>query len=45
VFITTTLEAEGLYALVRLPTPPSIIFLVGAIELSDVGNLLASSRF
>jgi hypothetical protein len=44
VFITT-LEVQGLYAPIRLPTPPSIVSLVGAIELLDVENLLTSSRF
>jgi len=45
VFITTTLEAEGLYAPIRLPTPPYVVSLVGAIKLSNVENLLTSSRF
>lgn len=45
VFITTTLEAEGLHAPLRLFTPPSVVSLVGAIALSDVKNLLAFSRF
>ncbi len=45
VFITTTLEVQRLYAPIRLPTPPSIVSLVGAIELLDVENLLTSSRF
>jgi hypothetical protein len=45
VFITTTIEVEGLHAPVRLPIPTYIVSLVGAIELSDVKSLLASSRF
>jgi hypothetical protein len=45
VFITTTLEAEGLHAPIRLFIPPSIVSLVGAIALSDAKNLLAFSRF
>jgi hypothetical protein len=45
VSITTTIETKGLHAPIRLPTPPSIVFLVGAIELLDVENLLPSSRF
>jgi hypothetical protein len=45
VFLTTTLEAEGFHAPIRLLTPPFVIFLVGAIELSYVDNLLTSSRF
>jgi hypothetical protein len=45
VFITTTLEAKGLHALIRLFKPPSIVSLMGAIELSDAKNPLASSRF
>ncbi len=42
-FITTPTEVEGLYALVKLPIPPSVISLVRAIELSNVKNLLAFS--
>jgi hypothetical protein len=41
----TTLEAKGFHAPIRLPTPPSIVSLMGAIELSDVKNILVSSRF
>jgi len=44
VSITTTFETKGLHAPIRLPTPLSIVSLVGAIEL-DVENLLASSSF
>jgi hypothetical protein len=39
VFITTTIETKGLHALMKLPTPPSIISLMGAIELSNDENL------
>ena len=45
VFITTTAEAQGMHAPDRLPPPPSTVSLVGAIELSDVDNLLAISKF
>jgi hypothetical protein len=45
VFITTTLEVEGLYAPIKLFTPPSVVSLVGVIALSNAKNLLAFSRF
>jgi hypothetical protein len=44
VFITT-FEAKGFHAPIRLPTPPFVVSLMGAIELSNVENLSASSRF
>jgi hypothetical protein len=45
VSITTTIETKELHAPIRLPTPLYIVSLVGAIELLDVENLLASSSF
>ena len=45
VFITTSLEVVGMSALERVPPPPSSTSLVGAIELSDVDNLLATAKF
>jgi hypothetical protein len=45
VFITTSSEVEGMSAPERVPPPPSATSLVGAIELSDVDNLLAIARF
>ena len=45
VFITTTIEIWGMSALERVPPPPSIACLVGAIELSDIDNMLAIARF
>jgi hypothetical protein len=38
-------EVEGMSAPERVPPPPSAASLVGAIELSDVDNLLAIARF
>ena len=45
VFITTSLEVEGMSAPERVPPPPSNVSLVGAIELSDKDNLLAIAKF
>jgi hypothetical protein len=45
VFITTTMEAGGLTTSVGLPTPLSTTSLIGAIELSDENNLIASAQF
>ena len=45
VFITTSSEVGGMSAPERVPPPPSSISLVGAIELSDVDNLLATAKF
>jgi hypothetical protein len=45
VFITTSCEATGLCAPEQVPPPPSIAFLVGAIELSAEDQLLASAAY
>ena len=45
VFITTTLEVEGMSAPERVPPPAIVVSLVGAIELSDKDNLLAIAKF
>lgn len=45
VFITTSTEVQGMSAPERVPPPPSTASLVGAIELSDVDNLLAVAKF
>ena len=45
VFITTSSEVRGMSAPERVPPPPSAPSLVGAIELSDVDNLLAIAKF
>ena len=45
VFITTSSEVGGMSAPERVPPPPSSISLVGAIELSDADNLLATAKF
>jgi hypothetical protein len=43
--ITTTMEASGLTSPVGLPTSLSTTSLIGAIELSDENNLIASAQF
>jgi hypothetical protein len=45
VFITTTVEASGLIAPEDLSTPPLIVSLDGAIELSTKEHLLATAKF
>ena len=45
VFITTAVESVGLTALDEVPTAPEKPSLVGAIELSEAENLLASAQF
>ena len=45
VFITTSLEVQGMSALELVPPPPINISLVGAIELSNKDNLLAIAKF
>jgi hypothetical protein len=45
VFITTTVEANGLIALEDVPTPPLIVSLDGAIKLSAKEHLLATAKF
>ena len=45
VFITTTVEVWGMSAPERVPPPPSTACLVGAIELSNIDNMLAVARF
>jgi hypothetical protein len=45
VFITTTLESNGLIAPKGLSPPPTIASLIRAIELFDKDNLLALARF
>ena len=39
VFITTTVEIQGMSAPERVPPPPSTPCLVGAIELTDIDNM------
>jgi hypothetical protein len=45
VFITTSLEVQGMSAPKRVPPPPITTSLIGAIELSNVDNLLAIAKF
>ena len=45
VFITTRLEVEGMSPPERKPPPPITVSLVGAIELSDKDNMLATTKF
>jgi hypothetical protein len=45
VFITTTVEANGLIALEDVSTPPLTLSLDGAIELSTKEHLLATAKF
>ncbi len=45
VFITTTMETNGLSAPEILPRPSTTISLIEAIELFDKDNLLALARF
>ena len=45
IFITTSLETQGMSAPERVPPPPVTVTLVGAIELSDKDNLLAIAKF
>ena len=45
VFITTSLEDQGMSAPEHVPPPPKTVSLVGAIELSDKDNLLAIAKF
>jgi hypothetical protein len=44
-FITTKIEAGGSTAPTTLPTPPNTASLIGAIELSEKNNLLATTGF
>ncbi len=43
-FITTTMETSGLSVLEGLPPPPTIILLIGAIDLFEKDNLLFVSK-
>jgi hypothetical protein len=45
VFITTTMEIDGLNAPEGLPTPPTTISLIGVIELSNKDNILTLTIF
>ena len=45
VFITSSLEDQGLSAPEHVPPPPKVVYLVGVIELSNKHNLLAISKF
>ena len=45
VFITTSLEVQGMSAPERVPPPPITVSLIGAIELLDKDNLLAIAKF
>ena len=45
VFITTHLEVQGMSPPEKVPPPPSIVTLAGAIELSDKDNMLAVAKF
>jgi hypothetical protein len=45
VFITTTIEATGLISLEDVSTPPLVLSLDGAIELSTKEHLLATAKF
>jgi hypothetical protein len=45
VFITTTVEANGLIALEDISIPPLTVSLDGAIELSAKEHLLATTKF
>jgi hypothetical protein len=44
IFITTTIEASGLIAPEDVSTPPLIVSLDGAIELSTKEHLLATAK-
>ena len=45
VFITTGTQVDGVDTAEHLNPSPSTVSLVGAIELSDMENLLAVARF
>ena len=45
VFISTAMESFGVIALDEVPTSPGKPSLVEAIELSEVDNLLAITKF
>ncbi len=45
VFITTTMEPNGLSAPMGLPPPPSTPSLIGAIMFFEKKNLLTSAKF
>jgi hypothetical protein len=45
VFITTSLEVQGMSPPDRVPPPPIVVSLVGAIELSEKDNMLARAKF
>lgn len=45
VFIMTTVETGGLIAQAKVPTPPRVPSLIGAIELSEADHLLASAKY
>ena len=45
VFITISVEVQGMSVPERVPPPPIVVSLVGAIELSDRDNLLAIAKF
>jgi hypothetical protein len=45
VFITTTVEASGLFAPEDVSTPPLTMSLDGAIELPTKEHLLATAKF
>jgi hypothetical protein len=45
VFITTTLQTNGLNALITLPPPPNNVSLIGAIELSNQNQFLTCAKF
>ena len=44
-FISTSMESAGMIAPQTLPSPPSVMNLVGAIELSEEDNLLAHDHY
>jgi hypothetical protein len=45
VFITTTINPNGLNAMMGLSPPPTVVSLIGVIQLSDKNNLLACAKF
>ena len=44
-FISTSMESTGMIAPQTLPSPPSVVNLVGAIELTEEDNLLAHDHY
>ncbi len=45
VFITTTLETNGLNAIITLPPPQNNVSLIRTIELSNQDHFLTCAKF